>query len=415
MVGLHVLLTHDAAQLFLTEAQRHGHSVVARCETPDALVQTLREASEGVALVGAAPALLTSAVLSEADAAGIRLIAVAASSAERQHAASLGLREIVEAGAGWGGVEKLLESATARLGGDAASPRPATGYLVAVWGPAGAPGRSTVAITLAAEFAAIGHRVILVDADTHAAAIAPALGLADEAPGFAAACRLASADSLTLAELDRVAQTYSSSCGSFRVLTGLPRASRWQELGETAISGTLAACRAVADVVVVDVASSLENHDVRGDSVPRDAPPSNVVTRNIAARTVVAAADRVVSVGSADPVGLSRFLRAHPDLLEVATGEITVLVNRVRTSAIGLGPRQQVVHALARFGGIRDAALVPDDRAAFDAAVLSGRTVTEVMPRSPARAAFSELAATLMPPGAPAPRRHTRGLSRATR
>ncbi|NYF11489.1 MinD-like ATPase involved in chromosome partitioning or flagellar assembly [Leifsonia sp. AK011] len=405
MVDLLVLLPHRGRDELLRDAERHGHAVVGRCDTPDALLPLLAASPTAVALVAASHDLLTASVLTAADAAGVRLIAVAASSAERLHAAGLGLHEVVESRAGWDGIEEVIGGA-ARRRGNAASARSTVGQLIAVWGAAGAPGRTTVAITLAAEFAALGHRVILVDADTHAAAIAPALGLAEEAPGFAAACRLAAAGSLTVAEMTRVAQTYSSVAGSFQVLTGLPRPALWPELGGPAIASTLAECRTYADVVVVDVASSLEH---------RDQDDASGVTRNIATRTAIAAADRVISVGSADPVGLSRFLRGHADLLEVATGEVTVLVNRVRASAIGFAPRDQVAQALARFGDIRSAVLVPDDRPAFDAAILAGRTVTDAMPRSGARGALSALAAELLPPPRPAPERRGRRLSKRTR
>ena len=53
------------------------------------------------------------------------------------------------------------------------------------------PAARRIAIELAVELARGGRHVGLVDADTHAPSIALALGLADEGPGFAAACRQA--------------------------------------------------------------------------------------------------------------------------------------------------------------------------------------------------------------------------------
>jgi hypothetical protein len=41
-----------------------------------------------------------------------------------------------------------------------------------VWGPTGGPGRTTVAVNLAFEAAAIGGEVLLVDADTYGGAVA---------------------------------------------------------------------------------------------------------------------------------------------------------------------------------------------------------------------------------------------------
>jgi Mrp family chromosome partitioning ATPase len=46
--------------------------------------------------------------------------------------------------------------------------------LAAVWGPKGAPGRTTVAVNLAFEAAAAGGEVLLVDADTYGGAVAHA-------------------------------------------------------------------------------------------------------------------------------------------------------------------------------------------------------------------------------------------------
>ena len=66
---------------------------------------------------------------------------------------------------------------------------PGGGRIVAVWGPTGAPGRTTVAITLADELARLGCGSLLVDGDVYGGVIAAVLGLLDESPGLAAACR----------------------------------------------------------------------------------------------------------------------------------------------------------------------------------------------------------------------------------
>jgi hypothetical protein len=59
-------------------------------------------------------------------------------------------------------------------------PETAAGRLVAVWGPTGAPGRTTVAVTLAGELSVVGEEALLADADTYGASVAPAKGQHDE-------------------------------------------------------------------------------------------------------------------------------------------------------------------------------------------------------------------------------------------
>ena len=264
--------------------------------------------------------------------------------------------------------------------------------MIVVWGPDGAPGRTTLALGIAAELAALGHSVTLADVDTHGASVAPALGMLDEAPGFAAACRLAGSGALSIEELDRISQRYESTLGAFRVLTGIGRPSRWPELSGERVAAVIALCREWADYTVVDVGSSLENDEEISSDLfaPR---------RNAAAVTAVRDADRLIAVGAADPVGLSRFLRAYVDLEEVAsTRDVTVVMNRVRASAIGMNPHAQVTQTLSRFGGIEAPVLVPHDQNALDGAVLSGRTLADSAPKSPARLAIKSLVESRIAP-----------------
>src|SRR4029453_12991860 len=80
------------------------------------------------------------------------------------------------------------------------------GRLVAVWGPTGAPGRTTIAVNLAAEAALLGRSALLADADTYGGAVAQVLGLLDEAPGLAGAARSANNGQLDLPALARHAR-----------------------------------------------------------------------------------------------------------------------------------------------------------------------------------------------------------------
>jgi MinD-like ATPase involved in chromosome partitioning or flagellar assembly len=394
------------------EATRHGHEVVARCATAHELTARIDSVSVDVAIVAATERHLTHGLVSACDEAGVRILALVDSETQRAHASAVGLLESAKADAAWADLERELSIIPVRTErsveqveqveqvqqvqqAEAAEPEVAgsrAGTVVAVWGPAGAPGRTTVAINVAAELAAAGHSVVLADVDTYSGSVAPALGMLDEAPGFAAACRLAGADSLTHSELERIGQRYGSGRSGFWVLTGIGRPSRWPELSAQRVASTLQQCRQWVDFTVVDTGFSLE-HDEEISSdlfAPR---------RNAASITALREADRVIAVGCADPVGLSRFLRAHVDLVEtVAEGRVIVVMNKVRASAIGLNPVGQVTQTLSRFGGIESAAMIPYDSQGLDAAILSGRTLSDAAPRSAARIAIRDLVASRLLP-----------------
>ena len=374
------------------EAARYGHEIVLRASSAAELSAAVGGVRPDAAIVWASPHYLGYDTLTDCDGAGVRVLAWVADDTQRRYATGIGLYDLVDAAADWSVVDALL-----RRGPAAASPaaRRERGEVVAVWGPAGSPGRTTLAIGIAAELAAAGFSVALADVDTHGASIAPALGLTDEAPGFAAACRLAGADSLDRAELERIGQRHRAGDAVFWVLTGIGQPSRWPELSGERVLATIDECRRWVDYVVLDTASSLENDEEISTDLfaPR---------RNAATLTAIREADHIVAVASADPVGLSRFLRAYGDLADVAvTLSVTVVANKVRTTAVGMGASGQVEQTLARFGGIDAPVLVPWDQHAFDTAVLSARTVGEVAPKSAATLAIRRLVAErLLPPTA---------------
>jgi MinD-like ATPase involved in chromosome partitioning or flagellar assembly len=283
-----------------------------------------------------------------------------------------------------------------------APPDLGSGRVVAVWGPTGAPGRTTVAVGLAAELAALGRGALLVDADVYGGVVAQVLGLLDEAPGLAAGCRLANAGSLDLPALAGLARRLGP---ALRVLTGIARADRWPELRPAALDAVLGLCRSLAEVTVVDCGFALEqDEELAYDTLaPR---------RNGATLAVLEQADTVLAVGSADPVGLSRLVRGLGELREALPDAApVVVVNRLRSSAVPGDAAAEVRAALSRYAGVHAVHLVPYDVAALDGALVAGRTLTEQAPASPARLALARLAAHLV--GATPPPARRRLLSRA--
>lgn len=256
------------------------------------------------------------------------------------------------------------------------------GRLVAVWGPTGAPGRSTVALQLAAEVAARGVPSLLVDADTYGGCQAQLLGLLDEAPGLAAAARAAGQGALDVVALARFAPFVAP---DLRLLSGIARADRWPELPAPALDAVWLVARSLAAVTVVDCGFCVEQDEVL--SYDTRAP-----RRNGATLGALAAADEVVVVGAADPVGVHRLVRALTDLAELGvTAPRHVVVNRVRASVAGPNPGRAVARALERYAGVTDAVLVPEDAVSLDAALLEARTLREIAPGSPVRRALEPL------------------------
>lgn len=327
-------------------------------------------------------ATLSARLVAACDARGIRIAPLCDDEAGRRAAAGFGLPAALPSDVeGWVLAEAI--AAPAFVTPDE-TPRTA-GRVVTVWGPHGAPGRSTLAIELAAELSRGGRHVGLVDADSHAPSIALALGLADEGPGFAAACRQAERSELDSAELSRISVPVSAAGGTIDVLTGINRPGRWPELGEARVGAVLSACREWADHVVVDVAASLE----RDEEIVSDLDGPR---RNAATLAGLRGADLVVAVCAADPIGVARFVRAHAELrATIGATPVAVVVNRMRAATVGIDARGQVRRTLERFAGIEDVAFLPLDPRSADAALLSARPVADVAPRSPLAAAVRRL------------------------
>ncbi|ALE92692.1 hypothetical protein AOC05_10860 [Arthrobacter alpinus] len=257
---------------------------------------------------------------------------------------------------------------------------------VAVWGPAGSPGRTTLAINLAAEWAAQGLKVLVVDADSYGASVAATLGLLDESASFAQACRVADQGLLTTAELERISSVVVFAGGTFALLTGLTRSERWPELRAAAVERVLQTAQKMVDVVVIDCGFCLESdEELSYDSVaPR---------RNGATLSALAQADVIFAIGNSDAIGIPRLIRALAELPEVCAGAtIEVVLNKVRKKAAGTAPQKALEQAWERFGpGIPITHFLPWDADVLDRALLEGRLLSEVAPDSALRRAILKI------------------------
>jgi MinD-like ATPase involved in chromosome partitioning or flagellar assembly len=292
------------------------------------------------------------------------------------------------------------------VGGETSAERP-SGRLIAVWGPTGAPGRTTVAIGLASELARSGVETMLADADSYGGAVGPMLGILVEVPGLVAISRIAANGLLDLRQL---ADTARMVAPHLRVLTGIIRADRWAQLRPAALEDVWGLSRELCAVTVVDTGFCAEqDEDLAFDT--------SSTRRNAATLTTLECADVVVVVGSADPVGMIRLLQALEDLRDLALAStVHVVVNRVRRSTVGLNARRQVADLVSEHAGARPYAFIPYDRDACDSAAAAARPIAEVSPASPARTALQDLAARLVDMDAGVrPRRRFRSVRRGSR
>jgi MinD-like ATPase involved in chromosome partitioning or flagellar assembly len=415
--------TREADLVASLGSDGHGVHVVRRCVDVADLVAAASAGLARAALVSADLRRLDGDTLTRLAVTGVAVVGlvIPGDDSSEQRLRRLGVGQVLPVDAPVSVIAQAVLSAVTvgttapvhALAGPASSSPPAprfagddliadvegdgTGRVIAVWGPTGAPGRSSVAIGVAAEIAELGIDTLLVDADVYGGAMAQLLGLLDESPGLAGACRLANSGTLDVAGLAELAVEVRP---RLRALTGMSRAERWPELRPTAVDAVLGLARSLAAVTVVDCGFSLE----RDEELSFDTAAPR---RNGATLTILETADTVLGVATGDPIGLHRYVRGLSDLAEaVPMASPVTVVNRVRAGAVGGGDaRSEIRAALDRFAGVRDPWFIPLDVTSYDAAVASGRTLTEVAKNSPARQAVGQLAASLVGAESPRPRR----------
>ena len=265
-----------------------------------------------------------------------------------------------------------------------AAGKPQIGKIIAVWGTHGAPGRSTLALALAAYLNEQGS-TILVDCDINAPSQVQLLGLPEDSSGLASAARLA-----THGELDstRLVQTLLSAKADLQVLTGLGRSGRWRELPVASMNKVWEVCRHTAEYTVVDLSGGLEEERVEDFAMEPD--------HDAVAAALLEQADLTLIVGAADPVGIRRLIQLLNSNRQAVGGRSQVVVNRVRSSTAGADPNSAIGSVLARYTSASDIVYVPADYRLFDKALMQAQPVAVVESRSAAAKSIAKLAKLVM-------------------
>ena len=202
------------------------------------------------------------------------------------------------------------------------------GKLVVVWGPHGAPGRSTVALGLAESCAASGYRTCLVDADTISPSLALLIGMTEDVSGLLVAARYAEQGVLDARSLGAACRTLSE---SLWVLSGIGSADRWSQARPSALDLIWSECTRHFDRVIVDVGGLLRTEEV-------DDPFNGLgLRRDCATVSALQVCDSVVAVTRPDVVGLARLVEDLPDVLALTShSRVDVVVNQVPRRSRGL-------------------------------------------------------------------------------
>lgn len=323
-----------------------GCTVVRRClEAVDLLAAAEVEPQAQIVVDIAVPRLGAKIVASIQEQAIGRVIALTDGDSGSSQARAWGIDRIVDM-RDQDAIETLIgslregQSATqATASKPTALDRHRRNSIVAVTGPPGAPGRSTVALGLAEAWAHSGERVCVIDADTCAPALAYLVGITENVSGVLVAARYADQGALD-------ARSLGSACRQLTdrlwILTGIGSPDRWTGANPAVLDRIWAACAEHFDKVVIDAGTLL-------DTSPIDDPFAARHERDGATISALRASDSTVVVCRPDPIGIVRLIHQLPLIAEYAgEADLRVLVNRQSGSERKAG--SQVADALLEAG-----------------------------------------------------------------
>ncbi|MGH2820351.1 MAG: AAA family ATPase [Actinomycetota bacterium] len=363
-------LTHDA-----------DAELVLRCVDRVEMLAALRSGGVDAVVSIGLPPWLDKQCLEEVSRAGARLVGVLDDPLEADRLSS------------WGAVLLTSDASPDEiLVAAAAGPPPLVppavpealerrGRLLAVWGPKGSPGRTSVAIELAAELASSEPDTLLIDGDPYGGDVLQVLGIVEELPTVVWAAQMAAKEELVEDLLER--QLRRAGKDGPVILPGLPRGELWAEVSQYGWSELLAFARAAFTFTICDVGFCLESSD--------SPYPGSGEGRNRMARTAISTADRVVAVCRADAIGIKQFLWAFEQLDEmIDPDDVVIVVNRARASE-----QRDIANVIRRHLGRRVLAFVPDRPAEFLDAARNGTTIRQARPGSEVTGGIRSLAAAV--------------------
>lgn len=316
----------DEAEL-IADVVAAGLTVARRCvDAADLLAAASIEADALVVVDADVPRLGADIVASVQSTHPSRVVGLAGSEGERSFLRALGIQTLIDPGTDEAGrvvaeALRIHRSEGSGAPGVESVARASGGHLIAVTGPPGAPGRSTVALGLAEQWARAGERVCLIDADTLGPSLACQVGMTEDISGLLLAARYADQGALD-------ARSLGSSCrrltDNLWFMSGIGTPQRWPSVRVAAAARIWSTCRSHFDRVVVDAGALLDTPE------PDDPLQVRGEARDGITRSALAASTEVIVVCTPDPVSVVRLL---PHLAGVNSAQVgarvSVVVNRV--------------------------------------------------------------------------------------
>jgi len=256
--------------------------------------------------------------------------------------------------------------------------------IVTVWGPHGAPGRSTIALGLAEQWASSGERVCLIDADTIAPSLDRMIGMTEDVSGLLIAARYADQGALDQRSLASACRRLSD---SLWLMTGIGTPDRWTQARPSALDRVWKECSAHFDRVVIDVGPLLRTEEI-------DDPFHGIgMQRDAATLSALRSSSAVVAVTRPDAIGATRLVEdlAQFPLLAPAT-PIDVVVNRVPRKLTGV---QDKVRDVLKEAGLSLPLHVVNDDPGIGTCVQRGALLSEVSATMKSRRRLRKLTGAL--------------------
>ncbi len=257
--------------------------------------------------------------------------------------------------------------------------------VIAVHGPPGSTGKSSIALNLAYEFAELGKNTLLIDLDTHSPSIAQLMSITEPSAALAGCARLIRQSRFDREHLNRLSVNIKHRRANFRLLAGLSSPRRWGEISPETVTQLLNLARYEFELVILDLSSDIE------DNLTSNTQP---ISRNSATRAALKASDFAITIVNRSTLSLSRYLNDFAELQEIQPNRL-LLLNRSESN-------QKIATTLKALTKESIFATIPDDPTSFELAESEHLPLALARRKSPARNAIAAIANKLLecPPSA---------------